>query len=172
MTSEQDERTNTNVSLCEHGVVSSSFFLPFYFSSLFFFFCLLFLFMIIFSIDDRIRKNNRLRRWWHSSLLFKMLNNRTHAHTQKKKVSSIPDSKNLRQDSDTDKKQRTTRINLLSLASLRDLCGFHFFRHVTRVAKYVKSKRPQIKLFIWHDMLSQLVNGGNNNVSEHRTRML
>lgn len=39
------------------------------------------------------------------------------------------------------------------------------FRHVTRIAKYIKSKRPGIKLFIWHDMLSQLVNSGYNNVS-------
>ncbi len=37
-------------------------------------------------------------------------------------------------------------------------------RHVTRVAKYIKSKRPNVKLFIWHDMLSQLVNSGYNNV--------
>jgi hypothetical protein len=39
-----------------------------------------------------------------------------------------------------------------------------FIRHVTRVAKYIKSKRPGIKLFIWHDMLSQLVNSGYSNV--------
>ncbi|CAF5076766.1 unnamed protein product, partial [Rotaria sp. Silwood1] len=38
--------------------------------------------------------------------------------------------------------------------------------HVTRVAKYIKSKRPDIKLFIWHDMLSQLVNSGYNNITE------
>jgi hypothetical protein len=37
-------------------------------------------------------------------------------------------------------------------------------RHVTRVAKYIKSKRPNVKLFIWHDMLSQLANSGYNNV--------
>lgn len=41
---------------------------------------------------------------------------------------------------------------------------FFLSRHVTRVAKYVKSKRPQIKLFIWHDMISQLLNSGYNNV--------
>ncbi|CAF4564012.1 unnamed protein product [Rotaria sp. Silwood2] len=41
-----------------------------------------------------------------------------------------------------------------------------FIRHVTRVAKYIKSKRPAIKLFIWHDMLSQLVNSGYNNITE------
>lgn len=39
------------------------------------------------------------------------------------------------------------------------------FRHVTRVAKYIKQKRPGIKLFIWHDMLSQLVSSGYHNVS-------
>ncbi len=38
-------------------------------------------------------------------------------------------------------------------------------RHVTRVAKYIKSKRPNVKLFIWHDMLSQLANSGYNNVT-------
>ncbi|CAF0770017.1 unnamed protein product [Rotaria sordida] len=41
-----------------------------------------------------------------------------------------------------------------------------FIRHVTRVAKYIKSKRPNIKLFIWHDMLSQLVSSGYNNITE------
>ncbi|CAF1273626.1 unnamed protein product [Rotaria magnacalcarata] len=41
-----------------------------------------------------------------------------------------------------------------------------FIRHVTRVAKYIKSKRPDIKLFIWHDMLSQLANSGYNNITE------
>lgn len=38
-------------------------------------------------------------------------------------------------------------------------------RHVTRVARYIKSKRPSIKLFIWHDMISQLLNTGYHNVS-------
>ncbi|UJR23404.1 hypothetical protein I4U23_026411 [Adineta vaga] len=41
-----------------------------------------------------------------------------------------------------------------------------FIRHVTRVAKYIKSKRPDMKLFIWHDMVSQLVNSGSNNITE------
>ncbi|CAF1215914.1 unnamed protein product [Adineta steineri] len=41
-----------------------------------------------------------------------------------------------------------------------------FIRHVTRVAKYIKSKHPNIKLFIWHDMLSQIVNSGYNNITE------
>ncbi|CAF1528340.1 unnamed protein product [Adineta ricciae] len=41
-----------------------------------------------------------------------------------------------------------------------------FIRHVTRVAKYVKSKRPDIKLFIWHDMISQLINSGSSNTTE------
>jgi len=44
-----------------------------------------------------------------------------------------------------------------------------FFRHVTRIAKYIKLKRPNIKLFIWHDMLSQLVSSGyNNNVKKKK----
>jgi len=43
------------------------------------------------------------------------------------------------------------------------------FRHVTRIAKYIKLKRPNIKLFIWHDMLSQLVSSGyNNNVKKKK----
>ncbi|UJR25493.1 hypothetical protein I4U23_006839 [Adineta vaga] len=41
-----------------------------------------------------------------------------------------------------------------------------FIRHVTRVAKYIKSKRTTVKLFIWHDMISQLVNSGSNNITE------
>lgn len=40
----------------------------------------------------------------------------------------------------------------------------NMFRHVVRVSKYIKSRRPQLKLFIWHDMLSQLINEGNMNV--------
>ncbi|CAF0761039.1 unnamed protein product [Adineta ricciae] len=41
-----------------------------------------------------------------------------------------------------------------------------FDRHVTRIAKYIKSKRPNLKLFIWHDMISQLLNSGLTNITE------
>ena len=41
-------------------------------------------------------------------------------------------------------------------------------RHVTRIAKYIKSKRPKVKLFIWHDMISQLLGAGNNNVKKKK----
>jgi hypothetical protein len=55
--------------------------------------------------------------------------------------------------------------NILTLENVKSLFDFLILRHVTRVAKYIKLKRPGIKLFIWHDMLSQLVNTGYNNVS-------
>ena len=45
-----------------------------------------------------------------------------------------------------------------------NLCHL-ILRHVTRIAKYIKLKRPDIKLFIWHDMLAQLVDSGHHNVS-------
>ena len=47
---------------------------------------------------------------------------------------------------------------------------FYISRHVTRVAKYIKSKRPNIKLFVWHDMLSQVVNSGFNNVRQMKKK--
>ena len=63
-------------------------------------------------------------------------------------------------------KIKTTCINLYT-HSIRDV-SFPRSRHVTRIAKYIKLKRPQVKLFIWHDMLSQLVSSGNNNVKNKK----